>query len=152
MLDVYKAKFSKMDIRGHSASMLDEEDDLVALKPPIDADLLSNFAREHWPFPVRPVGGEQVGHFQERHLQLLVSLISVAIAAVLLVGSIVALYLVKAPDARLVLLIIFIILFAIGIRISTSASKDSIFAATAAYAAVLVVFVSGDLGNSKVGG
>ena len=74
---------------------------------------------------------------------------SLSIAAVLLAGSAVTLYSVHQRDTRLGLLIGFIILFALGILVSTSASRDSIFAATAAYAAVLVVFVSGDLGNAR---
>jgi hypothetical protein len=43
----------------------------------------------------------------------------------------------------------FILLFAVSMRISTTATRDSIFAATAAYAAVLIVFVSGDLGRAN---
>lgn len=51
--------------------------------------------------------------------------------------------------ARLGILLVFIIVFAFGVATTTSASRDSIFAATAAYAAVLIVFISGDLGDSK---
>ncbi|SMQ48024.1 unnamed protein product [Zymoseptoria tritici ST99CH_1A5] len=152
VMTAYRHEFSKMDIRGDAAAMLDVESDLVALKPPPDGDLLSNMIRNHWPGSIKtranPDGGGIV-HYQEHQLQLLVSLISISIATVLLVGSILLLYFVQEPDSRLGLLIMFIILFAVGIRISTSASRDSIFAATAAYSAVLVVFVSGDLGNAK---
>ncbi len=45
----------------------------------------------------------------------------------------------------------FIVLFAIGISLTTAATKDSMFASTAAYAAVLVVFVSGNLGSTNTG-
>lgn len=73
---------------------------------------------------------------------------SIGIAAILLIGSILALYFVENQDARLSLVIIFIVLFAIGLSISTGCSRDSLFAATAAYAAVLVVFVSGNLSRA----
>lgn len=75
--------------------------------------------------------------------------LSVIIAAILLTCPIVVLYFVTNPNARLGLVIAFILLFALGLSLSTSANRDSIFAATAAYAAVLVVFVSGDLANSS---
>lgn len=76
-------------------------------------------------------------------------MLSTAIAAILLIGSILTLYFVTNPDARLALVISFIVLFALGLSLSTAATRDSIFAATAAYAAVLVVFVSGNLGNAN---
>ena len=68
----------------------------------------------------------------------------------LLIGSILALYFVADQDARLALVIAFVVLFAIGLSICTGASRDSIFAGTAAYAAVLIVFVSGNLSNGRV--
>ena len=67
----------------------------------------------------------------------------------LLVVPILVLYFVINPNARLALTITFIIAFAIGLSATTSANRDAIFAATAAYSAVLVVFVSGDLANAK---
>jgi hypothetical protein len=41
----------------------------------------------------------------------------------------------------------FIVLFAGSVGLLTTAKRTEIFAATAAYAAVLVVFVSGNLGS-----
>jgi len=41
------------------------------------------------------------------------------------------------------------VLFAACVGWLTNAKRDQIFAATAAYAAVLVVFVSGNLGSSE---
>jgi hypothetical protein len=61
----------------------------------------------------------------------------------------IVLYFVTNPNARLILVICFILIFALGPSVSTSANHDAIFAATAAYSAVLVVFVSGDLANTK---
>lgn len=68
-----------------------------------------------------------------------------------MIGSILALYFVTDQDARLGLVITFVILFAIGLSLCTVATRDGIFAGTAAYAAVLIVFVSGNLSNGKVG-
>ena len=72
-----------------------------------------------------------------------------SVAYVLPVVTILVLYFVKQPNARLALVICFILVFALGLSLSTSANRDAIFAATAAYSAVLVVFVSGDLANAK---
>ncbi|GIZ49906.1 hypothetical protein CKM354_001292300 [Cercospora kikuchii] len=155
VIEAYRHAFDQINIRGPAASMLDDEADLIALKTPPEADPLSSLVREHWPFQTTRLAGskdDKAEHFQERRVQLVVSSISVSIAALLLAGSIVTLYFVHNPDARLGLLILFILLFAIGIRISTSATRENIFAATAAYAAVLVVFVSGDLGRARIGG
>lgn len=41
--------------------------------------------------------------------------------------------------------------FAISVGLLTNARRAEVFAATAAYAAVLVVFVSGNLGNAGSG-
>lgn len=70
------------------------------------------------------------------------------LAVVLLVGSIVTLYYVRGDSARLGILMGFIIIFAFGVALTTGANRDSIFASTAAYAAVLIVFISGDLNNT----
>jgi hypothetical protein len=71
------------------------------------------------------------------------------LAAVLLIGAIVNLYLVSKPKAKLGLVAMYTILFASSVALCTNARRAELFASTAAYAAVLVVFVSGDLGGSK---
>lgn len=91
-------------------------------------------------------------YFEARSLALLANMCSILIAASLLIGPIITLYFVTNPDARLALVVAFIIMFAVGLGLSTGAAKDAIFAATAAYTAVLVGFVSGDLGNAKTRG
>jgi VIT1/CCC1 family predicted Fe2+/Mn2+ transporter len=92
---------------------------------------------------------DQFRHFKDRRLSWVVTSLSVAIATFLLVIPIIVLYFVTHPSARLALTITFIVAFAIGLSVTTSANRDAIFAATAAYSAVLVVFVSGDLANAK---
>jgi hypothetical protein len=87
-----------------------------------------------------------VVHFQQSHITLAVALINYAVAAALFIGAIVALYIVTNPKTRLALVGSFIFLFALSVGLLTDARRPEIFAATAAYAAVLVVFISGNLG------
>jgi hypothetical protein len=86
----------------------------------------------------------------ERKLQNAVAIISSFLSAALLFGSIVSLYFISDPRIVLGMLGVWTILFAVCVGCLTNARRDQIFAATAAYCAVLVVFVSGSLGN--VGG
>lgn len=78
-----------------------------------------------------------------------VAFISTVIAAILLIGAITSLYFVTNSGAKLGMISGFTVLFAIGVGLLTNAKRSEIFAATAAYAAVLVVFVSGNLGNTN---
>lgn len=137
---------------GKAKSMLDA-DDQATLKGANDQDLLSNLLQDHWPFSVHgdPLDHEDhARHFKERQVILVVNVISTSVSAVLLIGSILGLYIVTTPNARLAMVIGFIVLFAIALAVTTSASREAVFAATAAYAAVLVVFVSGNLGNAQL--
>ena len=159
---------SKLD--GRDKDMFSVGSDLVALRPPADTDPLSKLLRNHWPFPsevrmslvpfaifvltdstqrLSPHEWDRFRHFKDRRLSWVVTSLSIAIATFLLVVPIIVLYFVTNPNARLALTITFIIAFAIGLSATTSANRDAIFAATAAYSAVLVVFVSGDLANAK---
>lgn len=131
--------------------MLDDEKDLAALRPPTDKDALSRFLQDHWPFQDKayPDPGDNTRHFSERHVMWAVAFISTVIAAILLIGAITSLYFVTNPGAKLGMISGFTVLFAIGVGLLTNAKRSEIFAATAAYAAVLVVFVSGNLGNTN---
>ena len=71
------------------------------------------------------------------------------LATILLIGAVVGLYVVKSPITRLIMISIFTVVFAASIGLFTNARRQEIFAATAAYAAVLVVFVSGNLGDAS---
>lgn len=82
-------------------------------------------------------------------VQKLVAGISIIMAALLLEGAILALYLVTSPHVRLGLIALFMVLFAGGIGLLSNAKRSEMFAATAAYAAVLVVFVLGNLGGGS---
>ena len=150
--DFHGTQVNKHKLGGSAKHMLDDAGDLVALRSPTHQDTLSRLLRDHWPFPVdtpSDYDGRSARYFKERHLLWAVNACSTALAAILLIGPILALYFVTDPDARLALVITFIVLFALGLSLSTTAARDSIFAASAAYSAVLVVFVSGNLGNAK---
>ena len=94
-------------------------------------------------------------------------MISVVMAAILLIGAIISLYFcelqellqarielifntVHNPHVRLGLLAFWTVLFSLSVSILSTAKRSEVFASTAAYAAVLVVFVSGDLANMKI--
>lgn len=68
-------------------------------------------------------------------------------AVLLLELAIVALYLVSDDHVRFGLIAIFTSLFAASLTIFSNARRAEMFAATAAYAAVLVVSLSGNLNN-----
>lgn len=73
-------------------------------------------------------------------------MINVLTASALLIGAIISLYIVTESVARLVMITVFTALFATSVVLMTNARRAEVFAATAAYSAVLVVFVSGNLG------
>jgi hypothetical protein len=156
-------------LSGQARFMFDSKQDLAALSPPADKDMLSRLLQDHWPFSVvslsliiliRFIRADRMGkgkssdpadgtrQFLERHVIWAVSIISVIIAAILLVGAITSLYYVTQPKARLGMIAGFTVLFAISVGLLTSAKRGEIFASAAAYAAVLVVFVSGNLGSA----
>jgi hypothetical protein len=63
----------------------------------------------------------------------------------MLFGPIFNLYYVKDAKKRLILVAAYTVAFALCVGLLTNASRAEIFAASAGYVAVLVVFVSGDL-------
>jgi peptidoglycan/LPS O-acetylase OafA/YrhL len=69
--------------------------------------------------------------------------LSTVLAFGLLFGAIEALHGQKNHQKRLAILAGFVLAFAVCVALFTGAKRTDIFAATAAYAAVLVVYVSG---------
>ena len=67
----------------------------------------------------------------------------------LILGPIYFFYFVKNQTAVLGMLSAFVTAFGLSVGLLTSARRAEVFAASAAYAAVLVVFVSGPLGGSN---
>ena len=87
-------------------------------------------------------------YFSERRLHAFVVVIYIVIAAMLLFGAIFNLYFVKSIQKRLGLIAGYTSIFALCVGFLTNARRAEIFGACAAYAAVLVVFVSGGLGGN----
>ncbi|PMD35918.1 hypothetical protein L207DRAFT_434472, partial [Hyaloscypha variabilis F] len=84
----------------------------------------------------------------ERSVSQFVAIFSTVLAAVLLFGAIISLYIVQNKHALLGMLSGWTVLFAACVGLLTNARRDQIFGATAAYTAVLVVFISGNLGGA----
>lgn len=73
-----------------------------------------------------------------------VDLFYVILSILLLLGGILSLYFVTNEVCRVILIVLFTLLFAISAVFLADRKRLAVFGACAAYAAVLVVFVSGD--------
>ncbi|PTB49369.1 hypothetical protein M431DRAFT_9962 [Trichoderma harzianum CBS 226.95] len=151
ILDTYREWFNnpRPVLGGLSKTFLDNPDDLVGLHS-LETDYLSIFLRRYWPFKeeISLDSHRSVGRYYEKSISAATAIISILIAAFLLVGPITALYFVANDAAKLGMLAAFTALFALSVGLMTNAKRAEIFASTAAYAAVLVVFVSGNISNS----
>ncbi|KAF5720915.1 microsomal epoxide hydrolase [Fusarium globosum] len=128
---------------GRGKDYLDETEDLVSLKASAAVDPLSKLLRAYWPGreELSRDGRRRISHFDERSITIAVALVNILLAMILLVGSISSLYYVKSPPAILGTICGFTILFSLSVGLITNAKRAEIFAGSAAYAAVLVVFV-----------
>ena len=90
----------------------------------------------------------RIAYASESKVTLAVAIISILLAAGLLVGAVISLYLTDSATTRLWMIAGFTLAFAVSVGLFTNARRVETFAATAAYAAVLVVFVSGNLGSA----
>ncbi|KAL3418101.1 hypothetical protein PVAG01_09816 [Phlyctema vagabunda] len=135
---------------GASEARFDDVYDLVALRVPADQDRLSEFVVNNFGvlFITETPDGQST-YISERSVARFVAILSSILSAILIFGSITSLYFVHNPYALLGMLGSWTVLFAVVVGWVTSARRDQIFAATAAYAAVLVVFVSGTLGGAS---
>ncbi|KAL5083489.1 hypothetical protein Trisim1_001419 [Trichoderma cf. simile WF8] len=151
ILDTYREWFNnpRPVLGGLSKTFLDDPDDLVGLHS-LETDYLSIFLRRCWPFKeeISLDGRYSVGRYHEKSISAATAIITILIAALLLVGPITGLYFVANNAAKLGMLAAFTALFALSVGLITNAKRAEIFASTAAYAAVLVVFVSGNISNS----
>ncbi|KAF4784202.1 hypothetical protein HER10_EVM0005407 [Colletotrichum scovillei] len=95
-------------------------------------------------------GLHRIRRYNEKSITVAVGLISIALAAALLIGAIVGFSYVSRWSAKVGMICAFTIAFALCVGLTTNAKRGEIFAGTAAYAAVLVVFVSsGDLSGNQ---
>ncbi|TVY18730.1 hypothetical protein LARI1_G002861 [Lachnellula arida] len=128
---------------GASERMYDNVHDLVALRVPADQDRLSSFIQNNFSllFQTSSPDGATT-YISERSVSHFVAIFSTVLAAIMLFGAIISLYIVKNPHALLGMLSGWTVLFAACVGLLTNARRDQIFGATAAYAAVLVVFIT----------
>jgi hypothetical protein len=87
-------------------------------------------------------------YFSEARIQVASYMISIVFSGILLLSAMACLSILqdRGWQLRLGLDAIFISLFALVISLLTNAKRSEIFTSTAAYAAVLVVFLSANLG------
>ncbi|KAI9729569.1 MAG: hypothetical protein M1834_006765 [Cirrosporium novae-zelandiae] len=136
-------------LAGYGRDLLKERHDFVALKAPEEQDRLYRIAQdigERLQPGYHNSTSTEIKYYSERFVQKFIIGASIIIAALLLEGAIVTLYLIRTPRMRLGLIALFTALFAATVGLLTNAKRSEMFGATAAYAAVLVVFVSGSLG------
>jgi FtsH-binding integral membrane protein len=129
--------------------MLDEEIDLIALSRSADEDFVSRFLRDHWAFQKRATVDplDQTTIYKGQHVVWTVATISMFCAIVLLVVAMMSLYVVNSPRAKLGMVAAYTVLFGVSLALLTNARRAEVYGAAAAYAAVLVVFISGSVGG-----
>ena len=88
-------------------------------------------------------------YYSEHMVQRIITAVSVIGATLLLEVAIVALYFVTDNHVRFGLIALFTGLFAAALGLLSNARRAEMFGATAAYAAVLVVFISGNLNTAS---
>jgi hypothetical protein len=136
---------------GIAKDSLDNGDDLIALKSSPAMDLFSRTLRDHWPVKVSRYfdvnagalltrdqeevsrdGIHRIGRYDERSITIAVSIVSIVVAGLLLVGSITTLHFVENAMARLLIIYAFTAAFALSVSLMTTARRVETFAATAA--------------------
>ena len=137
---------------GASMDIYDTEDsrrDLVSLAPRQGDDRLTNLLTDCFPmlWRRRSYGFHEIDSLSERRLEIVVIVINAIVAAAMLLGAIFSRYYIHGNEKRLGILTAFTVMFSVCVSLLTNAKRSEIFGATAAYGAVLVVFVSGNLGN-----
>ncbi|KAI3588004.1 hypothetical protein IWW34DRAFT_601883 [Fusarium oxysporum f. sp. albedinis] len=139
-------------VGGKAKDYLDRESDLVSVKAPVETDLLSKTLRAVWPGKEETSrdGLSRISRFDERSVAITVATINIIFAIILLVGPITSLSYVSSRAAVLGMICTFTALFAISLGLMTKAKRAEIFAGSAAYTAVLMVYVSnGDFSSGK---
>ncbi|KAI0382674.1 hypothetical protein F5Y04DRAFT_287717 [Hypomontagnella monticulosa] len=128
-------------------SILDDELDLITLKSPSDSDMLFRFIKNYWPLEGTKESRirDNARYLRLRHVERIVAFISTFAAAAETTGAIYGLYFETDQSSRLAMVGIFTLVFGLSLRFLTNARRVEIFVATAAYGAVLVVFVSKNL-------
>lgn len=108
--------------------------------------MLSRVDQDYWFLEgKRPRIRGNTRYIHLRHVARTVAVLSTIVAAVELIGAITGLYFVTNQSARLGMIAAFTMMFGLSLRLLTNAKRADIYGSSAAYAAVLQVFVSGNL-------
>ncbi|KAL8652115.1 MAG: hypothetical protein Q9226_004399 [Calogaya cf. arnoldii] len=132
---------------GRDKDLFRNEQDLVALAP-IETDRLNIFLQKYlgWFLKEKRQSSteEDLFYFPARRVHRAGAVISIFLSAVLLIGAIVCLVNIDPKDTilRVGMIVLFTCLFAAVVGLLTNARRAEIFASTAAYAAVLCVFMN----------
>ena len=138
-------------------------DDLVAVIPDQERGPIEAFIEEFFRFVSRRLtlflfrtrsqrlrsGNEDIDLVSHKRLNVIVSIFVTVIATALLLAPIAILYSMSNKGLpQIAVIFAFVLLFATLCALSTRATKQETFMATAAYAAVLVVFLGNNAGSS----
>lgn len=135
---------------GRDRDLFTNEGDLVALAP-VETDRLNIFLQNYFGWflkekrkKVTGLEDDDLFYFPARRIQRAGAVISIFLSAILLIGAILCLEAAARDDStlRVGLIVLFTCLFAAVVGLLTNARRAEIFASTAAYAAVLCVFVN----------
>jgi len=141
---------SKLPLRGHGEHILDSGShgrDLVALAPTVSSDRLSTYLQDTLGSFFKeergtPRSWQNIHYFQVEAVERLVTTITVFLSSFILLAAIIAMYFASSQDLKLGLLVMFVFVFTALVAWLTNARKAELVAATAAYTAVLVVYIS----------
>ncbi|KAF4630763.1 hypothetical protein G7Y89_g7374 [Cudoniella acicularis] len=146
-LEVFKKWFTRKQPFANRGNELLKKNDIAALRPSRAQDRLSKILQKRagWIFQekrdVPPSWGEMV-YFSEKHLTRAVQFLSVIFSALALTGAIISLHYIKHTEWRFGALGGFLLMFTLIVGTLTNAKTSEMFGATAAFAAVLVVFIA----------
>ncbi|KAL2786083.1 hypothetical protein BJX66DRAFT_313489 [Aspergillus keveii] len=141
-------------LQGSSETIYNNRDDLVTLVRPPAEDRISSFLRDHCPLlfldrsrthTAKGARDGSLAYLSSTRISVVAAILNIILAAAMLFGSIFNLYYVESPKRRLGIVAAYTVAFALCVGLLTNSGRAEVFAASAAYAAVLVVFVSGNL-------
>jgi len=93
--------------------------------------------------PEIPISWGDVHDYSNDRTWATVGAVNVFLAAGTMIGAMILLKDIKQDGARLIIVSVFTFVFAAGVGLLTNARRSEVYATTAGYAAVLVVYVSG---------
>ncbi|CAN8101394.1 unnamed protein product [Discula destructiva] len=141
-------------IRGLDLVAWDDTADLVAVKPTLTTDPLSRWLTNTF-FPTwrgifaekfktceSPELGSGICYYQDTLLVMTINIFATVTASLLPVLSIVVLSSLETFNSKMLAIVIFSACFALALYMMTTARRAEVFAATAAFAAVNVVFLT----------